>query len=233
MLQSHATAYFYLVVPEMMFGMDAAPEQRNLLGLLEADPALVTRVVKLRKWGQELLRAVFGKRMHGVSAVPGGVQKPLTAAERDRFVQGDDGIISLAEVMEYAHDGLALFREFHARAPRRGRLVRGGAGSRTCRLVGPDGERRLLRRPAARGRRRTGSVVDGVRLPRLPRPLLRGGGGVELHEVPLPQGAGPRGRHGAGGLAGADERDRPPAHPARGRGAGGASTTTPPAGPTR
>mgnify|MGYP001007848076 FL=1 len=26
MLQSHATAYFYLVVPEMMFGNDAAPE---------------------------------------------------------------------------------------------------------------------------------------------------------------------------------------------------------------
>jgi NAD-reducing hydrogenase large subunit len=114
MLQSHATAYFYLVVPEMMFGMDAAPEQRNLLGLLEADPTLVTRVVKLRKWGQELLRAVFGKRMHGVSAVPGGVQKALTTAERDRFVHGDDGIISLAEVMEYAHDGLALFRRFHA-----------------------------------------------------------------------------------------------------------------------
>lgn len=114
MLQSHATAYFYLVVPEMMFGMDAAPEQRNLLGLLEADPALVTRVVKLRKWGQELLRAIFGKRMHGVSAVPGGVQKSLTAAERDRFVHGDEGIISLAEVMEYAHDGLELFRRFHA-----------------------------------------------------------------------------------------------------------------------
>ncbi|MGZ5374681.1 MAG: nickel-dependent hydrogenase large subunit, partial [Aeromicrobium sp.] len=56
MLQSHSTAYFYLVVPEMMFGMDAAPEQRNLLGLIEADPALMRRVIMLRKWGQEVIK---------------------------------------------------------------------------------------------------------------------------------------------------------------------------------
>jgi NAD-reducing hydrogenase large subunit len=113
MLQSHATAYFYLVVPEMLFGMDAPPEQRNVLGLIEADPALVTRVVMLRKWGQEIIRTVFGKRMHGISAVPGGVQKGLTAAERDRFLNGDDGIPSMAQVMEYAQDGLKVWYDFH------------------------------------------------------------------------------------------------------------------------
>ncbi|MDZ4267696.1 MAG: nickel-dependent hydrogenase large subunit, partial [Mycobacterium sp.] len=73
MLQSHATAYFYLVVPEMMFGMDAAPEQRNLLGLIEADPELMRRVIMLRKWGQEVIKTVFGRRMHGINSVPGGV----------------------------------------------------------------------------------------------------------------------------------------------------------------
>ncbi len=113
MLQSHATAYFYLVVPEMLFGMDAPPEQRNLLGLISADPALVKRVVMLRKWGQELIQTVFGKRMHGLLAVPGGVHKSLTTAERDRFLHGDDGIPSMAEVLDYAEDGLKLFYDFH------------------------------------------------------------------------------------------------------------------------
>jgi NAD-reducing hydrogenase large subunit len=113
MLQSHATAYFYLVVPEMLFGMDAPPEQRNLLGLIEADPDLVKRVVMLRKWGQELIQTVFGKRMHGLLAVPGGVQKCLTTAERDRFVNGDAGIPSMAQVLEYAGDGLRMFHDFH------------------------------------------------------------------------------------------------------------------------
>jgi NAD-reducing hydrogenase large subunit len=115
MLQSHATAYFYLVVPEMLFGMDAPPEQRNVLGLVEADPGLVRRVVMLRKWGQEIIQTVFGKRMHGISAVPGGVQKGLSAEERDRFLDGDDGIPSLAQVLEYAHDGLTVFQDFHAK----------------------------------------------------------------------------------------------------------------------
>lgn len=113
MLQSHATAYFYLVVPEMLFGIDAPPEQRNVLGLIEADPELVKRVVMLRKWGQELIKTVFGKRMHGLLAVPGGVQKCLTEAERDRFLHGDDGIPSLDQIMEYAEDGLRVWHDFH------------------------------------------------------------------------------------------------------------------------
>ncbi|MGV1009282.1 MAG: Ni/Fe hydrogenase subunit alpha [Dermatophilaceae bacterium] len=114
MLQSHATAYFYLVVPEMLFGMDAPPEQRNVLGLIQADPELVKRVVMLRKWGQELIKTVFGKRMHGLLGVPGGVQKCLTQAERDRFINGDEGIPSLDTVMEYAEDGLRVWHDFHA-----------------------------------------------------------------------------------------------------------------------
>lgn len=138
MLQSHATAYFYLVVPEMLFGIDAAPEQRNLLGLLEADPELVTRVVMLRKWGQELLRTLYGKRMHGISAVPGGVQKGLSLAERDRFLQGDEGLLAMDTVLDHAQDGLRLFHDFHEKHRA---TVDGFAPvpALNMGLVGPDG----------------------------------------------------------------------------------------------
>jgi NAD-reducing hydrogenase large subunit len=113
MLQSHVTAYFYLVLPEMLFGIDAPPEQRNVLGLIEADPDLVKRVVMLRKWGQEVIAAVFGKRMHGISSVPGGVNKSLTAGEVDRFLAGADGLLSADQVIEEAGLGLELFYNFH------------------------------------------------------------------------------------------------------------------------
>jgi NAD-reducing hydrogenase large subunit len=113
MLQSHATAYFFLVVPEMLFGMDAPPEQRNVLGLIEANPELVKRVVMLRKWGQEVIKAVLGRRMHGISSVPGGVNKNLSIAERDRFLNGEEGLPSMDQVIEYAQDGLSLFYDFH------------------------------------------------------------------------------------------------------------------------
>ncbi len=115
MLQSHATAYFYLIVPEMVFGIDAPPEQRNILGLAEAEPELVRRVVMLRKWGQEGIKAVFGRRMHGISSVPGGVNKALEAADRDRLLNGGPDMLSVDQVIDYAQDGLRVFHEFHAK----------------------------------------------------------------------------------------------------------------------
>lgn len=112
-LQSHVTAYFYLIVPEMLFGMDAAPEQRNVLGLVTENPDLVKRVVELRKWGQEVIKTVLGKRMHGINSIPGGVSKNLSIAERDRLLNGEEGLISMTQVIDYAQDGLKLFCEFH------------------------------------------------------------------------------------------------------------------------
>lgn len=115
MLQSHTAAFFLLSAPEMLFGNDAAPARRNLMGLLEADPEMVTRVVMLRKWGQEIIETIYGKRMHGISAVPGGVQKGLTIAERDRFLKGEDGVPSIATVLTDVRRALGLFQDFHER----------------------------------------------------------------------------------------------------------------------
>jgi len=112
-LQSHVTAYFYLIAPEMLFGMDAPPEQRNVLGLVEANPDLVKRVVALRKWGQEVIAAVLGKRMHGISSVPGGVNNNLSIEARDRLLNGEEGLIGVDTVIEYAQDALEVFYTFH------------------------------------------------------------------------------------------------------------------------
>jgi len=97
----------------MLFGMDAPPEQRNVLGLLEANPEMVKRVVALRKWGQEVIKAVLGKKMHGINSVPGGVNQNLSIEARDRLLNGEEGLISMDEVIDYAQDGLKLFYEFH------------------------------------------------------------------------------------------------------------------------
>ena len=112
-LQSHVAAYFYLTAPEMLFGVDAPPDQRNVQGLIEADPELVKRVLRLRKWGQELITTVFGKRMHGIHSVPGGVNKNLSPADRDRFLKGEDGLLSIDEVIEGAEEALKVFYGYH------------------------------------------------------------------------------------------------------------------------
>ena len=112
-LQSHATAYFYLATPDLLFGLDAPPAQRNLIGLLETDPTLMRRVIALRKWGQEVIKTVFGKKMHGISSVPGGVNKPISIAERDRLLNGEEGLLSIERVIEYAQAGIDLFHQLH------------------------------------------------------------------------------------------------------------------------
>jgi len=112
-LQSHVAAYFFLTAPEMLFGVDAAPEKRNVLGLVEADPEFVRRVVALRKWGQEAIVSVLGKRMHGISSVPGGVNDHLGPEARDRLLHGADGLIGLETVIAYAQEALELFYAYH------------------------------------------------------------------------------------------------------------------------
>ncbi|MDD1780710.1 Ni/Fe hydrogenase subunit alpha [Enterovibrio sp. ZSDZ35] len=112
-LQSHVTAYFYLIAPEMVFGIESAPEKRNVLGLAEANPELVKRVIQLRKWGQELIVSVLGKRMHGISSIPGGVNSNLSIEERDKFLKGNDDLLSIDEVIDYAQDALRLFYQYH------------------------------------------------------------------------------------------------------------------------
>jgi NAD-reducing hydrogenase large subunit len=50
----------------------------------------------LRKFGQEIIRILGGRRLHPVFAVPGGVNKSLKPAERDAILQGvDDAIATL------------------------------------------------------------------------------------------------------------------------------------------
>ena len=45
--------------------------------LFAADPEVTVKAVKLRKFGQEIIQTLGGRRIHPVFAVPGGVNKSL------------------------------------------------------------------------------------------------------------------------------------------------------------
>lgn len=51
--------------------------------------------------------------MHGINSVPGGVDKNLSRAECDRLLNGEEGLPSVDEIIDYAQDGLQLFYDFH------------------------------------------------------------------------------------------------------------------------
>jgi len=41
----------------------------------------------MRKFGQEIIRATAGKKIHGTGAIPGGINKNLSLVERDEFLK--------------------------------------------------------------------------------------------------------------------------------------------------
>ena len=56
------------------------PEDR--VGLVQADPVLTLKAINLRKFGQEIIRILGGRRIHPNFAIPGGVNKSLKTDER-------------------------------------------------------------------------------------------------------------------------------------------------------
>jgi len=95
-LQSHALHFFHLSSPDLLFGFDADVEKRNIIGVIEAHPDIAIQGVKLRKYGQEIIRAICGKRIHGTGAIPGGMNKALTDKERQKLLAEIDQITEWA-----------------------------------------------------------------------------------------------------------------------------------------
>ena len=106
MLQSHALHFFHLVSPDLLFVFDADPAIRNVIGVAKKFPELAVQGVMLRKYGQELIRATAGKKIHGTGAIPGGVNRNLPIAERDAFLK------DIAQIETWARSALKLARDY-------------------------------------------------------------------------------------------------------------------------
>jgi NAD-reducing hydrogenase large subunit len=83
--QSHALHFFYLASPDLLFGADAPVEKRNIVAVAMENREMALKGIAMRKFGQEIIKAVAGKRIHGILAVPGGVHKTFTKEERGVF----------------------------------------------------------------------------------------------------------------------------------------------------
>lgn len=108
-IQSHGMHFFELAGPDLLLGFDAAPEMRNVVGLIGANPELTVKAVQLRKFGQEIIKTLGGRKIHPVFAVPGGVNKALTIEERDNILKGVDAAVDTLKV------GLQIMKDWAAK----------------------------------------------------------------------------------------------------------------------
>ncbi len=102
-IQSHALSFFHLTSPDLLLGWDADPAQRNVFGVMAAEPELARRGIRLRGFGQSVIEAIAGRKVHAPGIVPGGVAHPMTPETRD------DLRARLVEAHTTAQDALALF----------------------------------------------------------------------------------------------------------------------------
>ena len=107
MIQSHALNFYYLSAPDLLLGMDSDPATRNVFGLIEKDPKLALQGVKLRKFGQEIIEKIAGKRIHSSEWVlPGGAKWPLSEDNADYLKA------NLPEALDGAQRTLALYKKW-------------------------------------------------------------------------------------------------------------------------
>lgn len=87
-IQSHSMHFFYLAGPDLLLGWDSDPALRNVVGVIGKFPEAATKALRLRKFGQEIIKTLGGKKIHPAFAVPGGVTDPLAEKDRDRLISG-------------------------------------------------------------------------------------------------------------------------------------------------
>jgi NAD-reducing hydrogenase large subunit len=86
-IQSHALSFFHLSGPDLFLGFGSDPAKRNLVGLIAAKPDLAKRGIRLRKFGQQTIERLGGKRIHTAWAAPGGVTDSLTEDNRKAILE--------------------------------------------------------------------------------------------------------------------------------------------------
>ncbi len=131
-VQSHALSFFHLSAPDLLLGMESDPGLRNLMGLIEKYPDVARNGIRLRRFGQELIRLLGGQSVHPAWTVAGGVRDPLSDEDRSTIRR------MLPEAFDIVGLALDILREgagsYHDEA-----VMYGNFPSLFMALVTPDG----------------------------------------------------------------------------------------------
>lgn len=103
--QSHALHFYHLASPDLLFGFDAPVAKRNVIGVISEYPDVGKKAVLMRRYGQEIIKATAGKKIHGTGAIPGGINKNLSIEERDELKK------DIGNMLDWSVEGLALCKK--------------------------------------------------------------------------------------------------------------------------
>ncbi|OPL18655.1 MAG: hypothetical protein AVO35_04810 [Candidatus Aegiribacteria sp. MLS_C] len=146
-LHSHSLSTFVLTGPDVLVGIGAKPQDRNVLALLKMAPEIVKKILRLRSIGQKTVEIVGGRGVHPVTSVPGGQASRPESEEVVKMgqwgVEAAGLIKELSDVLLKKLENIAEINEvaevpFHSMA-----LTDGGRVTfmeNVCRVVDPSGK---------------------------------------------------------------------------------------------
>ncbi len=104
--QSHALHFFHLASPDLLFGFGSDVATRNIIGVIAKFPDLAVQGVMMRKFGQEVIKRTAGRKIHGTGAIPGGINKNLSIAERDELLADMD------QMLQWSRGALKIAKDY-------------------------------------------------------------------------------------------------------------------------
>ena len=108
----HATHFYILGGPDFIVGPDAAKSERNILGVVrKVGKEIGAKVMRLLKENHEITAMIGGRYIHSVSAIVGGVSKPIT--EENRL----DILERAKRSVEFAKESLQIFEAIVLKNP--------------------------------------------------------------------------------------------------------------------
>lgn len=94
----HTLHFYALGGPDFVAGPDAPPAERNILGVIgKVGLEAGAKVIELRKRAQRVVSLIGGKAIHPVTAIPGGIAKPLTREERDEIAEHTNYLVEFGK----------------------------------------------------------------------------------------------------------------------------------------
>lgn len=84
-IHSHALSLFVLQGPDLVLGLDADPAIRNVVGIVQANPEVAKKALRIRSIGQRINEIVGGRGTHPVTSVAGGITFVLDSEKRGQL----------------------------------------------------------------------------------------------------------------------------------------------------
>ena len=94
----HTTHFYVLSGPDFLVGPDAPAAERNILGLIrKVGSDIGLQVIEARRKGHAVIEMVGGRKVHPLTAVPGGMTRGITEEVRREIERIGHWLIDFAE----------------------------------------------------------------------------------------------------------------------------------------